>query len=160
MPILAAPNLLEAACDVVIRFKGHGSYKGEPGALRALTKRAPGFSRDEYRTVFDFLFRVYDGAVDAIRRHPAERPEKEDRFAGFEDIDFDACMVELEAIEPGVATKQKRECDGRSKNGARAGLKTERPVSSGYCLARSASMAACGWSVAGPRRRRRASRNR
>src|SRR4051794_15087332 len=40
-------------------------------------------------------------------------------------------------------------CDGRSKNGARAGLKTERPVSSGYCSARSASMAACGSSIVG-----------
>ena len=42
-------------------------------------------------------------------------------------------------------------CDGRSKNGAQAGLKTERPVSSSYCSARSASMAACGSSVAGSR---------
>ena len=30
------------------------------------------------------------------------------RFAEFEDIDFDACLAELEAIEPGVATEQKR----------------------------------------------------
>jgi hypothetical protein len=109
MPIPAAPNLLEAACDVVIRLKGHGSYNGQPGALRALAKRAPGSSQAEFRAVFDLLCRVYDLAAEAIQRHPAERPEKQGRFAEFEDIDFDACMVELEAIEPGVATKQKRE---------------------------------------------------
>jgi hypothetical protein len=103
------PDLLDVACDVVIRFKGHGSYKGKSGALRALARRAPGFSRDEYRAVFDSLCRVYDQAVEAIRRHPAERPEKQGRFAEFEDIDFDACMVELEAIGPGMATKQNRE---------------------------------------------------
>src|SRR4051794_37504518 len=109
MPIPAAPDLLEAACDVVIWLKGHGSYNGQPGALRALAKRAPGSSQDEYRAVFDLLCRVYDLAAEAIQRHPAERPEMEGRFAEFEDIDFDACMVELEAIEPGVVTKQKRE---------------------------------------------------
>jgi hypothetical protein len=109
MPIPADPNLLDVACDVVIRLKGHGSYKGEPGALRALAKRAPGFSRDEYLAVFDSLCQVYDRAVDAIRQHPAERPEKEGQFAEFEDIDCDVCMGDLEAIEPGVATKQKQE---------------------------------------------------
>jgi hypothetical protein len=109
MPIPTEPNLLNVACDVVVRFKGHGSYKGEAGALRALAKRAPGSTQDECRAVFALLDRVYDRTVEAIRQHPAERPEKEGRFAEFEDIDFDACMVELEAIEPGVATKQKRE---------------------------------------------------
>jgi hypothetical protein len=109
MPLPTEAGLLEAACDVVIRFKGHGSYKRHPGALRALAKRFPGSSQAEYRRVFDLLCRVYDRAVEAIRRHPAQRPEKQGQFAESEDIDFDACMVELEAIEPGVATKQKRE---------------------------------------------------
>src|SRR4051794_20770875 len=107
--VVPDPNLLDVGCDVVVRFKGHGSYKGEPGAVRALAKRGPGSTQDESRAVFDLLCRVYDLAAEAIQRHPAERPEKQGQFAEFEDIDFDACMVELEAIEPGVATKQKRE---------------------------------------------------
>jgi hypothetical protein len=109
MPIPAHPNLHDVACDVVIRFKGHSSYKGQPGALRALAKRAFDSSRAESRAAFNLLSRVYDLAAEAIQRHPAERPEKQGQFAEFEDIDFGACMVELEAIEPGVATKQKRE---------------------------------------------------
>jgi hypothetical protein len=103
------PDLLDATCDVVIRLKGHGSYKREPGALKVLAKRAPASTQAECRVVFDLMCRVYDLAAEAIQRHPAERPDKQGQFAEFEDIDFGACMVELKAIEPGVATKQKRE---------------------------------------------------
>ena len=109
MPLPTVADLLEAACDVVIRLKGHGSYRGEAGALRALAGRVPGFAQEEYRAVFDLLVRVYDWAVEAIQRHPAERPGKTSRFAKFKDIDFDACMIELEEIEPNVASEQKRD---------------------------------------------------
>jgi hypothetical protein len=102
------PDHLDVACDVVIRLKGHGSYKGHPGALKALARRAPGSTEEDRRTLLDLLCRVYDRAVEAIQRHRAERPGKVRRFAEFEDIDFNACLAELEAIEPGVATEQKR----------------------------------------------------
>ncbi len=101
------PKLLEICCDVVIRFKGHGSYKGRPGALKALARRAPGFTEDEYRVVLDLLCQVYDRAVEAIQIHRVERPEKTSRYAQIEDIDHNACMAELETIEPGVATMPK-----------------------------------------------------
>jgi hypothetical protein len=92
----------------VIRFKGHGSYKGEQGAIRALARRAPGFESEEYRALFDLLCRVYDRAVEAIGRHPADRPGKQSRYAEYEDIDHGACLAELEQIEPGVAVPEKR----------------------------------------------------
>jgi hypothetical protein len=101
------PKLLDVGSDVVVRFKGHGSYKGEAGALKAMKRRAPGFSDEDYRATFDMLSQVYDRAVDAIQRHPAHRPEKTSRFAELEDIDCDACMRELETIEPGVAVGEK-----------------------------------------------------
>jgi hypothetical protein len=101
------PKLLDVGSDVVVRFKGHGSYKGEAGALKAMRRRAPGFSDEEYRAAFDMLSQVYDRAVDAIRRHWVHRPEKKSRFSEFEDIDHDACMRELETIEPGVAIREK-----------------------------------------------------
>ena len=107
-PLSDDPNLLAVACDVVIRFKGHGCYEGVPGALRALARRAPGFTEEDRRTALEMLCRAYDRAVEAIQRHRAERPGKVSRFAEFEDIDFDACLAELEAIGPGVATEQKR----------------------------------------------------
>jgi hypothetical protein len=102
------PALLDVACDVAIRLKGHGSYEGRSGALRALARRAPGHTAEEYRTVLDLLCRAYDRAVEAIREHRVDRPEEAGRLAEFEDIDFDACLAELEAIGPGVAPSERR----------------------------------------------------
>src|SRR3954464_4546140 len=108
MSIPDDPRLLDTCCDVVIRLKGHGSYKGEQGAIKVLARRAPGFESEEYRAVFDLLCRVYDRAVEAIRRHPAHRPGKRGPYAEYEDIDYGACLAELVQIEPGVAVPEKR----------------------------------------------------
>ncbi len=107
MPIPNDPKLLDVASDVAVRFQGHGSYGDENGALRALRRRAPGFTPDEYRSVLEFLLAVYDRAVAAIARHPAHRPDKTSRFAEPEDIHFHACLAELDEIEPGLALKDK-----------------------------------------------------
>ena len=105
-PIPNDPTLLGIAADVAVRFRGHDSYGDEAGALRACGG-APGHTPGEYRAAFDFLVEVYDRAVAAIARHPAHRPEKTSRFAEPEDIDFAACMAELDAIEPGLAAGEK-----------------------------------------------------
>ncbi len=107
MPIPTDPTLLDIACDVTIRFRGHGSYGDERGALKALRRRAPGHTPGEYLAVFEFLVRVYDRAVEAIPRHLVFRPEKTSIFAESEDIDFYACMAELDEIEPGLAAREK-----------------------------------------------------
>ena len=107
MPIPTDPRLLDIACDVTIRFRGHGSYGDEEGALKALRRRAPGHMPDEYRAAFEFLCTVYDRAVAAIPRHPAYRPGKTSIFAEPEDIDFDSCMAELDEIEPGLGAREK-----------------------------------------------------
>lgn len=107
MPIPTDPRLLDIARDVTIRFRGHGSYGDERGALKALRRRAPGHTPDEYLAVFELLCTVYDKAVAAIPRHPAQRPDKTSILAKAEDIDFDACMAELDEIEPGLAASEK-----------------------------------------------------
>ncbi len=107
MPIPDDPRLLDIACDVTIRFRGHGSYGDEKGALKALRRRAPGHTPGEYQAVFKFLRTVYDRAVAAIPRHPAHRPEKTSKFAEADDIDFYACLAELDEIEPGLAAREK-----------------------------------------------------
>jgi hypothetical protein len=107
MPIPTDPTLLDIACDVAIRFRGHDSYGNEKGALKALRRRAPGFAPDEYRAAFEFFVAVYDRAVAAIARHPAHRPEKASRFVEFEDVDYAACLGELDEIGPGLAAREK-----------------------------------------------------
>lgn len=107
MPIPNDPKLLDIACDVAIRFRGHGSYGDQNGALKALRRRAPGHTPEEYRSVFEFLLAVYNRAVAAIARHPAGRSDKTTRFAEAADIDFYACLAELDEIEPGLAPREK-----------------------------------------------------
>lgn len=107
MPIPSDPKLLDIACDVAIRFRAFRSYGDQKGALKALRRRAPGHTPDEYRSALEFLLAVYARAVAAIVRHPAHRPDKTSRFAEPEDIDFDACLAELDEIEPGLARREK-----------------------------------------------------
>ncbi|MHB1558444.1 MAG: hypothetical protein ACYC61_13375 [Isosphaeraceae bacterium] len=101
------PKLLDVACDVAIRFRGHGSYGDQNGAMKAMRRRAPGHTTDEYRSVLEFLIAVHDRAVAAIARHPADRPDKTTQYARAADIDFDACLAELDEIEPGLAVREK-----------------------------------------------------
>jgi hypothetical protein len=108
MPLTSDPLLLDVCRDVVVRFKGHGSYGGEQGALKALARRTAS-SPEQCREAFNVLCGVYDRAVEAIARHrnAADRPSEEPRYAAPDDIDFDACMRELDEIEPGSAMSQK-----------------------------------------------------
>jgi hypothetical protein len=104
MALTTDQRLLDVCCDVVIRFKGHRSYGGEQGALKALKKRT-GFLAEECREAFDALCKVYDRAVDVLPGHTASPPGA--RFAALTDVDFDACMREINAIAPGEAMLQK-----------------------------------------------------
>ena len=109
MKLPSDKKLLDTCVDVVIRFKGHGSYKGHSGAIKALSRRGPGFEAAAYQTTFDSFCELYDKAVDAIERHPAARPDKKSIYAEFEDVDFEACMRELDMIHPGSALAEKKE---------------------------------------------------
>jgi len=110
--MLEDDTLLKVATDVAIRLKAHGQYKGEIRlAVKALQRRAPGFTEDKYENALDFLCRLYDEAVEAIARHPAKRV-KQGRYAEFKDIDFEACMADLDIVEPGYALGAKREILG------------------------------------------------
>jgi len=39
--------------------------------------------------------------------HVLERPNKRSRFAEFEDIDYEACLSEMEQLRPGYAHREK-----------------------------------------------------
>lgn len=101
-------HLLHICADVVMRYRAHDSYGSDAAALRALRRRAPGYTDEQYRTCFDLLCQVYDRAVEATGRHRFSDEGKPTRYAQPEDIDIPSCMAELEEIEPGVASSQKQ----------------------------------------------------
>lgn len=98
---LPEDKLFQDVCaDVVIRFKGHGSYKWRAGSLKAFKKRTPGYKPFVYEETLDKFCEVYDFAVQAIDRFPAKR-EKTSKYSEFEDIDFEKCMEYINQILPG-----------------------------------------------------------
>ena len=101
------PKLLDTCLDVVIRFKAHGNYKDEAGALKALRRRAPALPPEQYRFWLDLLCRVYDRALSAIERHRVRAAARRSRLAHPDDIDHQACLAELDEIAPGLAKRQK-----------------------------------------------------
>jgi hypothetical protein len=107
MSTLDDPEFLGIACEVVVRFKAHEQYKGENGAVKALARRAPGFSPEQYRSLFDLLCKVYDRARDLATEYCYRPNAKPGKHADPSDIDFEACLRELDEIEPGVAAPAK-----------------------------------------------------
>jgi hypothetical protein len=103
----ADEELWAAGADVVINLKDYEKYGNDAGALKALSRRAPGHTPDRYRAVLGSLCAVHDLAVSAIGRHRVPRPDQRGRIASLEDIDTKACLAELDAVEPGVALRQK-----------------------------------------------------
>jgi len=101
----------DVCSDVVVRFKGHGSYKGRSGALRAFKKRAPNFEPNEYEIAFDRFCAVYDLAVSAIQQFPSER-ESKSKYAKFEDIDFEKCLCYIDHVLPGYGATMKKQILG------------------------------------------------
>lgn len=89
----------DVCADVVIRFKGHGSYKGRAGALKAFKKRTPGYDSLVYEGTLDNFCEVYDLAVKAIELFPAKR-EKTSKYSEFEDINFEKSLEYINQVLP------------------------------------------------------------
>lgn len=105
MPPVYDKQLLAACTDVVIRYKGHGSYGSEARALEALARRVPGFGARDYEAVFRLLVRVYERAVSAVARY--RRPPHSAPDAQAEPVDTAACLRALNRISPGYARREK-----------------------------------------------------
>jgi hypothetical protein len=103
------PDLLEVGRDVVVRFKAHGQYGSESAALKALKRRVPESTVEERLAVFQGFCVVYDRAVEGIERHRIKPPQKKGRYAKPGDIDFEACLAEIDEFAPGEALLQKGE---------------------------------------------------
>jgi hypothetical protein len=99
-------KFLEILTDVVIRYKGHGSYKNEEGALKAFKKRAKAYSPGSCREAFEITCRVYDAAVALLSdRRYIKKANPASIYAEFEDVDFKACVAELRKAEPAAGDK-------------------------------------------------------
>ena len=103
---LPETELFQDVCaDVVIRFKGHDSYKARKGAIKAFKKRVPGYEDAIYDLAFDSFCRVYDLSVEAIELFPANGSKG--KYSQAEDINSDACLKYIDQVLPGYGNKGK-----------------------------------------------------
>ncbi|MBK9927714.1 MAG: hypothetical protein IPP66_20780 [Anaerolineales bacterium] len=90
-----------ALSDVVWQFHVYGKNGGEPKkAIKALTKRAPGYSPDIYKEMFDLSLNVLVATIEAVEKAP-KSPKPGQEFAEFADVDMEYVMSQLHAQFPG-----------------------------------------------------------
>jgi len=106
-------KLYDAAQEVVVRFKAHDTYGSREKAIKALSRRAPGFRNSFYERTFDALACVYDRAVRLVEQPGAKTWKdkkarmKKSKYSEYEDIDFNWCMKKLSEVKPGTSRKVK-----------------------------------------------------
>jgi hypothetical protein len=71
-PLAGHDALLDAASDVALYFRAHGSYRGSlRRALAALKGRRPGFHPDQYQRALDSAIILFDTASRLLDEHYA-----------------------------------------------------------------------------------------
>lgn len=100
-------RLVEVGVDVVIRFKGFNTYGTWEKAVKALRRRAPGFTDTEYELLFLKLSDLFDRAVELIfsrsERVFPKRENKNRQYAEFEDVDYQYCLERLRASKSHIS---------------------------------------------------------
>ena len=100
-------HLIDIGVDVVIRFKGFNTYGTWERAVKALRRRAPGFSDTEYEILFVKLTDVFDRAVELIFSRSEKvfpkRKKRNPQYAEFEDVDYQYCLDRLRASKSHIS---------------------------------------------------------
>ncbi|MCK5798661.1 MAG: hypothetical protein KAI47_15820 [Deltaproteobacteria bacterium] len=105
-------DLYAPAFSVARGFEAYGRYgREEKKALAALRRRAPAFSEEERREVFEAFVRIYQLAREAVAANAQPRGGRRTtrHWAAFEDVDAAECMRRLDTIVPGQAMGAKRQ---------------------------------------------------
>jgi hypothetical protein len=93
-------KFLTALSDVVWRFQVYDQYGRKPDkAIKALTKRAPGYSPEFYRDQFESNLKLLLTTIAAVEAAP-KHFKVENKYSQFSDVDSDFVMNKLRAAFP------------------------------------------------------------
>jgi hypothetical protein len=93
-------KFLDVLSDVVWRFHVYDQYGRKPAkAIKALVKRAPGYSPEFYREQFELNLRLLIATIEAVEEAP-KRLKSENKYSEFSDVDSDSMMNKLRAAFP------------------------------------------------------------
>ena len=96
-------KFMEVLSDVVWRFQAYDQYGRDPKrALKALSKRAPGYAPEFYREMFELDFKILVTTIEAVKNAPKHH-KPENKYSEFSDVDLDFVMDKLRTTFPNQA---------------------------------------------------------
>lgn len=89
-----------ALSDVVWRFHAYHQYRHDPKkAIKALTKRAPGYSSEFYQEQFEFNLKLLIATIEAVEAAPKHR-KPESKYSKFSDVNVEYVLNQLRTAFP------------------------------------------------------------
>lgn len=93
----------DALSDVVWRFEAYDQYGHDPKkAVKALSKRAPGYAPGFYHEMFELDLKILVTTIEAVKAAPKHH-KPENKYSEFSDVDADFVMDKLRATFPDQA---------------------------------------------------------
>ena len=93
-------KFLDALSDVVWRFEAYDQYVKNPKkAIKALSKRAPGYTPVFYSEMFELDLKILVTTIAAVKDAPKYH-KPENKYSEFSDVDSDFVMDKLRATFP------------------------------------------------------------
>ena len=87
--------------DIVWCFHTYDQYgKNRKNAIKALARRAPGYSEEHYGEQFDLDLRLLIARIEAVQEAP-KFFKPENKYSDFSDVDPDYVMDKLHSTFPG-----------------------------------------------------------
>jgi hypothetical protein len=98
-------KFLSALSDVAWRFQAYDQYRRDPKkAIKALSKRAPGYTPEFYREQFELELKLLSITIDAVQEAP-KHFKPENKYSDFSDVDSEFVMTKLRNAFPGQTDK-------------------------------------------------------
>jgi len=89
-----------ALSDVVWQFHVYGAYgKNQSKAIKALSKRAPGYPAELYKEMFELSLNILLATIDAVEKAP-KSPKPGQEFSELSDVDTDFVLDQLRTTFP------------------------------------------------------------
>jgi hypothetical protein len=87
--------------DVVWRFQVYEQYHKDPKkAVKALSKRAPGYAPEFYREMLELNLRLLIATIEAVNEAPKHH-KPENKYSEYSDVDSEYVINKLRGTFPG-----------------------------------------------------------
>lgn len=94
-------KLLSAVSDVTWRFHAYDAYgKNKARAIKALAKRAPGYTAEQYKDIFELHLKLLIDTINAVKDAPLFIKAGK-KYSEYSDVSIEYVMDRLRSYFPG-----------------------------------------------------------